>query len=80
MSDTIPKPSIFIAPGTYQHYKGGLYKVIAMALHSETLETMVIYEALYQAGLNWVRPAKMFLENVEINGQSIPRFKALESP
>jgi hypothetical protein len=79
MSETIPKPNIFITPGTYQHYKGGLYKVISMALHSETLETMVVYEALYNGGGLCVRPASMFLENVQIDGQTLPRFKAIDN-
>lgn len=78
MSETIPKPNIFIAPGTYRHYKGGLYKVISMALHSETLETMVVYEALYGSGGIWVRPASMFLENVQVEGQTQARFKPLD--
>ena len=79
MSETFPKPNIFIPPGIYQHYKGGLYKVISMALHSETLETLVVYEALYQEGSIWVRPAGMFLENVLIDGQTVARFKPVES-
>lgn len=69
-----------ITLGIYQHYKGGLYEVIGVAHHSETLEEMVVYRALYDSpefGENalWVRPAKMFLEEVEIEGQFVPRFK-----
>lgn len=67
--------------GIYQHYKGKNYKVLGKAHHSETLEEMVIYEALYeqkQYGPLWVRPAKMFLENIEINGYIQPRFKLLD--
>lgn len=63
--------------GRYQHYKGHFYKVIGIAKHSETLEELVIYEALYENpdGKLWVRPLKMFLEKVEINGKKIPRFR-----
>lgn len=66
--------------GKYQHYKGHFYKVSGEAKHSETLEEMVIYECLYDnpEGKIWVRPKKMFLENVEVNGQKIPRFKYIK--
>ncbi|TAL48035.1 DUF1653 domain-containing protein [archaeon] len=64
----------------YQHCKGKFYKVIGVARHSETLEEVVIYEALYddeKFGKNamWVRPKKMFLENVTVDGKIVPRFK-----
>lgn len=59
----------------YEHYKGHRYKFIGVARHSETLEKMVIYEALYGDGGLWVRPYTMFFENVTINGQELPRFK-----
>lgn len=66
--------------GKYQHYKGKFYEVIAVAKHSETLEEMVVYRALYDSeefGKNalWVRPEKMFFENVLVDGKEIPRFK-----
>lgn len=63
--------------GLYQHYKGKNYIVKDLVRHSETLEWMVFYECLYDnpEGKLWVRPMGMFLENVEINGQTIPRFK-----
>ncbi len=69
-----------IKPGRYQHYKGHLYEVIDLAHHSETLEELVVYRALYDSpefGKNalWVRPVKMFLEKVEVDGQKMPRFK-----
>lgn len=65
--------------GTYKHYKGNLYEVIALATHSESLEKMVVYKALYQKeGENvWVRPLAIFQENVLINGQKTPRFLRL---
>lgn len=64
--------------GEYEHYKGGRYKVIGKAKHSETLEDLVVYQALYgEMGL-WVRPLKMFLEEVEIDGKMIPRFRFIK--
>ncbi len=58
--------------GKYKHYKGKEYEVIGIAKHSETLEDLVVYKALYQTeGENlWVRPLKMFLENVEVDAIS----------
>jgi hypothetical protein len=69
--------------GKYQHFKGNLYQVIGVAHHSETLEELVVYRALYKHevyGDNslWVRPKKMFLENVVVNGKEIPRFALVE--
>ncbi len=66
-----------LKPGKYQHYKGKHYEVIGIAKHSETLEELVVYKALYQTdGKNlWVRPFKMFTENVMIEGKELPRFK-----
>jgi len=63
--------------GKYQHSKTGkLYKVIAIAKHSETLEDFFVYEALYKNPRSkyWIRPKKMFLEKVEIDGKKVPRF------
>jgi hypothetical protein len=66
--------------GKYQHYKGKFYEVIGVARHSETLEELVVYRALYDSeefGKNalWVRPKSMFLENVNVGGREIPRFR-----
>ena len=61
--------------GKYKHYKGKKYEVIGVAKHSETLEKMVAYKALYGERGLWVRPLKMFLEEVEMNGKKVPRFK-----
>ena len=66
--------------GKYQHYKGKFYEVIGVARHSETLEEMVVYRALYHSkefGKNalWVRPKKMFLEKIMVDGKKIPRFR-----
>ena len=63
--------------GIYKHYKtGNLYRVIGTAKHSETLEDLVIYEALYENKVSklWARPAKMFEEQVEWKGTKVPRF------
>lgn len=64
-----------IIGGVYQHFKGNKYKVLCIAKHSETLEEMVVYQALYGAGDIWVRPTNMFLEDVEKDGKIIKRFK-----
>ena len=65
--------------GAAEADKGQKYKVIGTAKHSETLEDLVIYEALYNNKVSrlWVRPKKMFLEKVEIKGKKVPRFKYL---
>lgn len=67
--------------GKYKHYKGNYYKVLGVAKHSETLEEMVVYEALYEnaEGKLWVRPLKMFIEEVEVNGRKVPRFEYIEN-
>ncbi|GAB4146510.1 MAG: hypothetical protein Fur0041_20820 [Bacteroidia bacterium] len=69
-----------IKKGIYRHYKGGEYEVLGEAVHSETLQKMVIYKALYKSpdfpvGTWWVRPADMFSEWIEIGGKSLPRFE-----
>ena len=63
-----------ILPGLYRHFKGGLYRVEGVALHSETLEEMVVYRALYGEGGLWVRPAAMWNETVTHEGVLQPRF------
>lgn len=60
--------------GKYQHYKGNHYEVIGVAKHSETLEEMVVYRALYGERDLWVRPLKMFTEEIEVAGKKQPRF------
>ena len=60
--------------GKYRHFKGNEYRVVGMAKHSETLEDMVVYQALYgECGL-WVRPAAMWNEQVQRDGYCGPRF------
>ena len=63
-----------ILPGLYRHFKGGLYRVEGVARHSETLEEMVVYRALYGEGGLWVRPAAMWSETVTREGVLQPRF------
>ena len=63
-----------IRPGLYRHFKGKEYRVVYTATHSETLEPMVVYQALYgQRGI-WVRPAAMWNETVTREGKTLPRF------
>lgn len=63
--------------GIYEHYKGNRYELLYVANHSETLEKMVVYKALYGEGEIWVRPLSMWNETVEVNGEKIPRFKLI---
>lgn len=64
--------------GEYEHYKKKPYEVIGIAKHSETLEEFVVYKALYGDGVMWVRPKDMFMENIELDGKIIPRFKLIK--
>ena len=64
-------------PGRYRHYKGREYRVVGLARHSETLEPLVVYQALYGEHGLWVRPAAMFLESVETAAGNEPRFARL---
>ena len=71
------------SPGTYKHYKGNLYEVIDTVIHSESLEELVLYKPLYETndeynGKLWVRPLKMFIEEVEVEGKWIPRFNFIQ--
>jgi hypothetical protein len=64
-----------VREGVYRHFKGNLYRVEAIARHSETLEDYVVYRALYGEGGLWVRPAAMFAETVARDGRVVPRFE-----
>ena len=64
-----------LTSGIYEHYKGNRYEVIGICKHSETLEKLVVYRALYGEKEIWVRPLKMFLEEIEIEKKKVPRFK-----
>ena len=63
-----------IKEGRYRHFKGNEYEVLFVAKHSETLEDMVVYRALYGDGGVWVRPASMWNETVERDGKVYQRF------
>ena len=77
MTDDDLPPLIETPPGLYRHYKGGQYRVLGTVRHSETLEPMTLYQALYgQQGL-WVRPAAMFGETVVIDGVERARFERI---
>ncbi|WP_417657524.1 DUF1653 domain-containing protein [Pseudidiomarina aestuarii] len=69
------KPSIKL--GKYEHYKGNHYEVIDVVRHSETEEWLVLYRLLYGDRGLWVRPFDMFVEQVTVDGKSIPRFRYL---
>lgn len=63
-----------IRPGRWRHFKGNEYQVLGLARHSETLEDMVVYRALYGDGGLWVRPTSMWLEAVDRDRYRGPRF------
>lgn len=65
---------ILIIGGTYKHFKGNLYKVLAIAKHSETEEDMVVYQKLYGNEDIWVRPYDMFVDFKEVDGILVKRF------
>lgn len=67
-----------IRSGRYRHFKGKEYEVIGMAKHSETLEELVVYRALYGERGLWVRPAAMWNETVERDGEVFQRFTLIE--
>ena len=78
MSDASLPPLIEIPPGRYRHYKGGEYEVLGTVRHSETLEPMTLYRALYGERGLWVRPAAMFGETVDVEGVSRQRFARID--
>jgi hypothetical protein len=70
-------------PGIYLHYKGRQYEVVGVARHSESMEEMVIYKALYDSpgfgyGALWVRPKTMFEEEIEVIGEKVQRFRKIK--
>ena len=68
-----------IKSGTYRHYKGQNYQVLGVVRHSETEEALVVYRCLYGDRSWWTRPLTMFTEQVEISGESVPRFEFIEA-
>jgi hypothetical protein len=81
MSEENLPPLVCTPPGLYRHYKGNLYQVIDTVRHSETLEPMTLYRALYGAQGLWVRPAAMFEETVDVGGVPTVRFQRIgDSP
>ena len=72
-ADLLP-PLIVTPPGRYRHYKGNLYDVVSTVRHSETLEPMTLYRALYGEHGLWVRPAAMFGEDVVVEDVTTARF------
>jgi len=73
-----PQPDLRL--GRYRHYKGNDYEVINIACHSETCEWLVVYRRLYEreGPELWVRPYDMFMEQVEVDGQRVPRFQYID--
>ena len=67
-----------IKAGKYRHFKGKEYEVLAIAKHSETGESLVVYKALYGDGALWVRPVSMWNEEVEFQGKTVKRFSLAE--
>ena len=72
-------PLIINPPGLYRHYKGNLYEVVDTVRHSETLEPLTLYRALYGEHGLWVRPAAMFNEGVVVDGVQQPRFAKVQA-
>lgn len=66
-----------ITKGEYEHFKGKHYEVLGLVKHSETLEELVLYKALYGKEDMWARPIKNFLEKVEKDGKKVKRFRLL---
>ena len=68
-----------LRPGLYRHFKGNKYKLLYVVKHSETLEPMVVYQALYGEQGIWVRPASMWFEHVDRDDYHGPRFYPIEA-
>ena len=80
MPDEPLPPLVDIAPGYYRHYKGRFYRVLATVRHSETRESMTLYQALYGERGLWVRPSAMFGEEIVHAGKRQPRFAPVPAP
>lgn len=75
MKHELSDKALSLKHGIYRHYKGNLYHVIGVGRHSETSEEMAFYQALYGSYGMWVRPLDMFMETVEVDGKTVPRFE-----
>ena len=64
--------------GKYRHFKGNEYEVLYIATHSETLEKMVVYRALYGERGVWVRPLSMWNEEITRDGKTYKRFEYID--
>jgi hypothetical protein len=64
--------------GIYRHYKGNLYLVYGFAIHTETRENLVVYQALYGIQQIYARPATNFGQDVEVDGTKVPRFQFIK--
>ena len=67
-----------IKKGIYRHFKGNKYRVIGVARHSESNDSLVVYQPLYGDYGLWVRPLEMFLQKVELDGKVVSRFELIE--
>ena len=72
--DSLPPLPAEPRPGLYRHYKGNEYRVLGLARHSETLEPLVVYQALYGERGLWTRPQPMFVGTITQAGRKVPRF------
>ncbi len=70
-----PTARSIVVGSIYEHYKGMRYKILGVARHSETLEELIVYQALSGEGAIWIRPLDMFLEIIVIDDRSQPRFQ-----
>ena len=76
--DNISPVQRVVKPGCrYRHFKGKEYLILYLAKHSECMEDLVVYQALYGEMGIWVRPLDMFLEQVEVNGRLVNRFEEI---
>ena len=75
MIESLSPQAKSIKIGRYEHFKGKQYRVLGVGRHSESLEELVIYQALYGEHDFWIRPLNMFLEEAEVDGKKVPRFK-----
>ena len=69
---------MMLKKGIYQHYKGQLYQVFHVAIHSETEEKLAVYQCLYGDYSMWVRPLEMFTESVTVEGKTVARFQLIQ--